>query len=265
LFRQQAIKHISSPDDLDQVITITNAQGWAVLAALGLLVAFIIGWTFLAQIPITVSGSGAFEPVGGVAELVSFSAGQVVDFSVPAGGAVKQGQKIGSVDTGSGSTDLVSPIDGVITEILRPRWSPVERNGVVARLRPDGSQTAAVVYVPAATGASIQAGMAVQISPSSQTGQSSGFLKGTVVRVADAPASRQQVLRVLTTEDEVEDLFRSTPLPLRIDVALDRQDGQYVWSSAQGNDQLVRSGLLLTAGIVLGETAPVALVIPRGD
>jgi HlyD family secretion protein len=98
IFRNSALERLSSPDQLDRLVTVTSPIGWAALAALGLLLAAIVGWGVLGHIPTRLEGAGILVSRGG----------QVYDAMAPAGGTLAQVAPIGThVDKG----DVVATLD----------------------------------------------------------------------------------------------------------------------------------------------------------
>jgi biotin carboxyl carrier protein len=58
LFRQEALKKISSPEQLDELVTLTSSKSWLTLIAIGILLLFLIIWGIFGIIPIRVAGKG---------------------------------------------------------------------------------------------------------------------------------------------------------------------------------------------------------------
>jgi HlyD family secretion protein len=98
IFRNSALERLSSPDQLDRLVTVTSPIGWAALAALGLLLSAIVGWGILGHIPTRLEGAGILVSRGG----------QVYDAMAPAGGTLAQVAPIGThVEKG----DVVATLD----------------------------------------------------------------------------------------------------------------------------------------------------------
>jgi hypothetical protein len=265
LFRKEALRHVSSPDDLDQVISITNPVGWAVLAAFALIVTAIVAYAFLGRVPVTVPGQGAIIPAGGVAEVVSLTAGQVIELHASVGATVQAGQPLATLQTVSGPTTITAPTSGQLIELVATRFSAVPANGLVARIRPADAPLQGILYVPIDRGSSVRPGQKVQITPASQTGQSSGFLMGTVLAVGEVPVSQAQLQAVLGPIISRQ-VISGDAEPLRVDVSLDRRpDGSLVWSSGQAGDHLIRPGVAVTGLVELRSVPPVEVVIPALD
>src|SRR5258708_2827090 len=93
IFRQAALDRLSSPDQLDRLVTVTSPAGWIALAALAVLIGAIIAWSILGTVPTRVSGSGIIVTRGG----------RVFDGMAPAAGVLSAvtaiGARVGKGDT----------------------------------------------------------------------------------------------------------------------------------------------------------------------
>jgi HlyD family secretion protein len=103
IFRKVALERLSSPDQLDHLITLTSPLGWAALVALFVLLAVIVGWGFFGSIPTRVDGAGILVTRGG----------QVFDAMVPASGTLVKTAPIG---TTVARGDIVAQLDDVRAE-----------------------------------------------------------------------------------------------------------------------------------------------------
>lgn len=76
LFRQESLERLSSPERLDELMTIVNLRTWLPLGALGLLVGLGLIWSWIGRIPVTTSGRGLLvkddRVSGGVVALLQF-------------------------------------------------------------------------------------------------------------------------------------------------------------------------------------------------
>ena len=97
LFRQSALARLASPEQLDQLMEVTDTKGWWTLAALVALVVAALLWSFVGRIPTTVQGTGILLREGGVFDVQTSAGGQVMELSVVEGQAVKAGEVIGRV------------------------------------------------------------------------------------------------------------------------------------------------------------------------
>jgi hypothetical protein len=58
IFRQAALDRLSSPEQLDERLTLVSPRSWLALAGLGALLAGLLAWSVFGRIAITVEGRG---------------------------------------------------------------------------------------------------------------------------------------------------------------------------------------------------------------
>jgi len=98
LFRKKALEKLSSPDQLDQLIKVTNIKGWLALSTIGMLVILLVVWSIFSRIPERVSGQGVFIRPGGLIEISAPSSGKVKDIYVRTGDIINAGTPIARID-----------------------------------------------------------------------------------------------------------------------------------------------------------------------
>ena len=65
IFRKAALERLSSPEQLDQLMQVTTPKGWLALIALTGLLVMVVIFSFVARIPITVTGQCILLDGGG--------------------------------------------------------------------------------------------------------------------------------------------------------------------------------------------------------
>lgn len=58
LFRQESLERLSSPERLDELMTIVNLKTWLPLGTIGVLLGLGLIWSLVGRIPVTTSGRG---------------------------------------------------------------------------------------------------------------------------------------------------------------------------------------------------------------
>nr|CAA6800327.1 MAG: NHLP bacteriocin system secretion protein [uncultured Thiotrichaceae bacterium] len=93
IFRKSALDRLSSPDQLDQLVTITDAKGWLALITLALILLSVIIWSLTGSIPTNVQGEGILiSQDGQVSDAMAPAAGTLSKISVDLNTRVKKGQ-----------------------------------------------------------------------------------------------------------------------------------------------------------------------------
>lgn len=97
IFRKVALERLSSPEQLDQLLQVTDPKGWLALGALGLLLCASMAWGVFGSIPTEARGEGILLRQGGVTSLVAAENGQVEEILVSVGDVIQKGQAVARV------------------------------------------------------------------------------------------------------------------------------------------------------------------------
>jgi HlyD family secretion protein len=98
LFRKNALDQLSSPEQLDQLMQVTDRKAWLVLSGLAILLSTALLWSLLGAIPTRVAGPCILVKTSGVDQIVSQGAGQIESLiPLKSGDQVIKGQKIATV------------------------------------------------------------------------------------------------------------------------------------------------------------------------
>lgn len=97
IFRKVALERLSSPEQLDQLMQVTNPRGWLALWAMVAVAAGALAWGIFGAIPTEAVGEGILIRRGGVSDLVATGSGQVEQMLVNVGDEVKKGQVVAQI------------------------------------------------------------------------------------------------------------------------------------------------------------------------
>ncbi len=117
IFRKVSLDRLASPEQLDQLMQVTDSKGWLALSALGVVLLTAIVWGFAGSIPESVTGTGILVKSGGVFEVIPSTGGRIVDVAVGVGDSVTEGQVVARV----AQTDLANRVQAARAEIERLR------------------------------------------------------------------------------------------------------------------------------------------------
>lgn len=109
IFRKISIDRLSSPEQLDRMITITSPRTWLILAAVWLIVITVLIWSFTGSLTTINSAKGMLVKSGGIIDITSSYGGQISDIRVLPGDSVKKGEIVARLD----QSDLVAEITGL--------------------------------------------------------------------------------------------------------------------------------------------------------
>jgi HlyD family secretion protein len=105
-FRKVPLERLSSPDQIDRLITLTSPVGWISVVALGILLASVVVWGFLGSVPTRVQGAGILVARGGQVFDAMASAAGTLSTEAAIGTAVKRGDLIATLDNARAEQEL---------------------------------------------------------------------------------------------------------------------------------------------------------------
>jgi HlyD family secretion protein len=107
LFRAEALKHVSSPDNLEQLMPVAGAKDWLLVGTAGALLALFGAWCVLGRIPTIVTGRGVILRPRQVTQAQSGAAGRILSLRVRVGDHVSEGDLIATIE----QSDIVKRIE----------------------------------------------------------------------------------------------------------------------------------------------------------
>ncbi|MBI4815654.1 MAG: NHLP bacteriocin system secretion protein [Deltaproteobacteria bacterium] len=97
IFRKESLEKLSSPEQLDQLMTIASSKAWLVLVSMGALLTVAVGWGLFGSVETKVQGSGIIIKSEGVLDVVAVGSGQLTGLFVDVGAEVQKGQIVGRI------------------------------------------------------------------------------------------------------------------------------------------------------------------------
>lgn len=98
VFRKASLDRLSSPEQLDQIMTVTTPRAWLALLAIGAMVAAALAWGVFGSIPSKTYGQGILLTSGGVHSVTHSRTGRITDIRVDQGDLVRQGDVVARVE-----------------------------------------------------------------------------------------------------------------------------------------------------------------------
>lgn len=95
IFRQAALDRLSSPEQLEQLVTIADSKGWVALAAIAVLLACLVLWSLFGSIPSNIKGQGILiSQDGQLSDAIAPATGRLLEIKVDVGDSVEKAQVI---------------------------------------------------------------------------------------------------------------------------------------------------------------------------
>ncbi len=98
VFRKVALDRLASPEQLDQLMRVTDPRGWIALLSIAVVLATATVWGVIGSIPQNVSGVGILIKSGGVFDVAPLAGGRVMDVAVSVGDLVSEGQVVARIE-----------------------------------------------------------------------------------------------------------------------------------------------------------------------
>lgn len=96
--RKESADAITSPDQLDQLMVVTQSRGWITLIVIGTILLLGIGWSIFGQISRNVSGLGMLLPAENPILVQAKASGQLIEFGFKQGDIVKKGDVLAKIN-----------------------------------------------------------------------------------------------------------------------------------------------------------------------
>ena len=262
MFRKEALEKLSTPEQLDQLLKVTSPRGWLALLGIDVLIGAVIVWSIFGSIPSTIKGEGILIRGDAVQLIDTPQAGRVGKILVKAGDNIQPDQLIATIATDHGDLAIRSPRAGRVLEIRVGDGAFIQTGTVLVSFELAQEDLETVLYLPAADGKKVHAGMEVQISPSTVSQQEFGVLRGRVKSVSEYPATVQGMYRVLGSDALVQVLSsQGAPIEARIELFKADTASGYLWSSPAGPPTAIQGGTFCSATIILGQRRPISMVL----
>ena len=98
LFRKEALRRLSSPEELDRSLAVTTSKGWVAVAALLAAAAAVVAWSIEGEVSDYVEARGILLNGGGrIVDAVAAGSGTLVEIAPAAGDAVEKDQLVARI------------------------------------------------------------------------------------------------------------------------------------------------------------------------
>jgi hypothetical protein len=161
LFRAKALDQLDVAADIDNQLPLVSRRNWLLLVGAALIVIAFITWAALTPATQTVSGSGRVLAPSGLLSVTSPEAGLMLEMSLRSGDPVEEGDTVALIRTAAGQVAVTSVVSGTAWQVPTTIGEPVSSGQIIMSVLPDGSESTALVVLPAATAEQVRPGAQV--------------------------------------------------------------------------------------------------------
>jgi len=256
IYRQEALERMGSPEQLDQLMTLTSPRSWLALGGFGLILLFVGVWAVFGRISTTVEGDGVLIRLGGVQTVTSPAEAAVADVLVQTGETVQPGHVLmrlvpGGATTAEQAISVTSPIAGRVLNIGVFVGDIVKTHDILATIESTDYPMQAVLYVPASDGYTIQPDMAARIVPATSQKSNVRYLRGRVTSAGKFPATLNEMMYSLQNTEWANRVLSVGPT---LEVVVESADEP--WPA------YLYSGVPCHAWITTSRQPPIEFVLP---
>jgi hypothetical protein len=267
-FRQKALSKLQSPEELDLPVRFARPQGWLVLCITLAVMTAAAFWAVTGSVSSKLSAPGILTYGQGSYILQSPVAGQVTEVLAREGERLAAGAPLLKVHTQQGKDSVIRTVAaGRVTSLAASIGAVVTTGADVAaveRTAHRGDPLVAMLYLPAASVASVRAGAAVELAVQSVSKDRYGDLRGQVKAVGRDALTEQQIAAFLG-DTELGREFTDKGRPVGVLVRLDRSAANpsgYRWSSSSGPSYRLDSMNMVTGAVHLTAQRPIDWLLP---
>lgn len=291
VFRKTSLERISSPEQLNEYIKITNPGVWSViLGCLALLIA--VGfWSVYGSIPDSLQVKGVVFPQNGVTALIPEAEGRITDVRVKVGDFVQAGQILAVVPQesliqqikdlqGQASLDtqkiqglrleyerkslVVAPVSGIVLNVMgvHETISANQTLASIVKQEKFANDKQIISYVPSSTAKKLREGMEVQASPTYAPREEYGYMYGHITSIGTYPVTEANILSTLGSAQYAAGLLPDESyVEVRITLTPDPDSADKIkWSNKKGQGIDLSIGTNCNLLIVIKKIKPYELV-----
>lgn len=219
----------------DDNIKVSKLSTAVVLTALTLFFAAAVIWFFWGTISDKAYVKGVVFPVDATVGVNVPNNGYVKNLFVINSQHVEVGDPLALVSIGSAYSVLSSPCSGIVMSYKNSNDSFQAFEDIVTILPSESKGTvhSIVAFTDFETSRNLRPGMEIQATPSNETRERIGYVKGKISGLSQYPVSRQEAVTKLDSESIVSEIFPEGRSVFWIDIDLDLADtttGELDWS-----------------------------------
>ena len=213
LYRQKALKTLSSPEQLDRMVIITPPMVWLAIAAGIVLTVVVCVWAGVGSVYSTISCKALYFDKGQLNYIYSPVSGFVTESFVEQDKAFKKGDVLYTVRDASGKTTEIKAVGNGYPDTFAHAGYYARTGEELVRYWEESDMQGGYVYclVPYSIAGSVKEGSKVMLDPTFLDDQYYGHMTGTVTKVGKGPVGKVELYYQVGNQPLIDEVFSEGP------------------------------------------------------
>ena len=212
-----------SPSDIENYIHISMFSTWMVMAAIAAVAVGVLAWCAFGTMTDKEYIQGVVFPSDGATGVNIPNGGVVREVFIHKGDKVVRGQSLALISV-AGSYSIVSaPYDGVVLSYLPENGEFKAFEDIVDLLSDEyvGNVRTVTAYAGFNSMRFLRPGQTAQVTPTNETRERIGYVRGKVKSVSPYPVSRQEAVLKLQNASLADEIFPESGSAFEVEIELD--------------------------------------------
>ncbi len=266
IYRKSALERMSSPDKLDCMLTVTSPMSWLIILAVVVICGAVVVWSIFGNFPETVSAQGMVVSPQRTNTVYSSDGGTVIEITVDIGDTVANGVVIAKIkDVYGNENELTADCSGIVSSILISEGQEIYPLSEILRVSPDTDEPfVTVLYVPVATVSELECGMETKVFVSAQNNRNG--IEAEIICIDSYATTQQAMCEVMGFDGQMAAYFSQYGPVAAVTCEFKRDSsGEYCYIGKNTADTKLGSGEIVTAEILVDNSAPIYRVFPAWE
>ena len=271
IFRPAALKKLTSPEQLDKLLTVVKPKTWIALAITIFLILLGLLWAIFGKISTIAMGEGIYLDFSEIYPILIPANGRILQIPITLGQKVEKGETIAIIwdIEKKKEIDISAPYTSIVLDIEREKGASVVYQEVFASLQKNkdtkGKNDRFYCFIPARIGDKIRKNMKALIFPWSINSRSYGGIKGYVEKISYIPASEYYFRTLHINETYAQHLIQEKAfIPLIIRPKPSKKGKKFFeWTAKIGPvKEDVPLGSFASVQIAIEKRSPISYLLP---
>lgn len=225
-------KALISPGQANEYIKVSSPSYFIIMGALMLLFLSVICWAFFGRITDKAYISGVIFPQEGTVGVNIPNSGTVRNVFVHKGDHITKGQALALVSIQDSYSIISATEDGTVLsfKLENESFQPFEDILTILPFESSEEILTVIGYADFTTQRKLRKGMEAQVTPSYESRERIGYVKGSVTEIAPYPISRNEAVEDLRNESIANEIFPESGSAFPISIELNSKNGKLDWS-----------------------------------